>query len=378
MKKNISNRGNSVQESDSAVNLYFVKQGETLESISWDLNLENYEYLREYHNARCSPLDLIPGDGTLRLLQKLCIPSSDEIQAINRTIRQNGESLRYLLPQGNIPFDISLVNGDYAVRQTESDDGVQKSEYAYELHFTYVKEEEGRYYVQFSMGGFKKDGEEPGQKISSLAADFVKIIYPVTLITDHSGNFVAAESHKEITEIIREIEKLKSYHTGPYAASHIDQMKQTMADSQNMYNSLKKMLAIQFIFNRFYQAHYHSKDTTFPYKDELSWLAPALPVRMEMIHQILPQTDTGFIELLQKGRSADYRTVQELYFTHQDYDEHIRPHPASVEARHKALYTLDGKDFSILKINAETELQMPGYEKKITFELEKIIGHNYH
>ncbi|RTZ46395.1 hypothetical protein EJ377_19275 [Chryseobacterium arthrosphaerae] len=142
MKKNISNRGNSVQESDSAVNLYFVKQGETLESISWDLNLENYEYLREYHNARCSPLDLIPGDGTLRLLQKLCIPSSDEIQAINRTIRQNGESLRYLLPEGNIPFDISLVNGDYAVRQTESDDGVQKSEYAYELHFTYVKEEE--------------------------------------------------------------------------------------------------------------------------------------------------------------------------------------------------------------------------------------------
>lgn len=374
MKKNISNReGPVLGTSGSPVNLnvYFVKSGETLESISWDLHLENPNYLREYHNARCSPLDIVPENGTLRLLQKLHIPVPDEILRINRQIREKGESLCYLLPNGKIPLNMNLINGDYFVRQTESDDAIQKYEYAYKLHFSYLKTIQNRHYIHFSMSSFQKDGEEPEEKINHLAADLVKIMYPVTLILDSSGNFVAAESYKEVKEMIREIETLKDYHAGAYAVSHIDQMKQNISDPQNMYRSLKKILALQFVFNKFYQAEYRSEDTTLPYRDEFSWLAPASPIQLEMIHKTLLQTDPQFVELLQTGKSVDYRTAQELFYTDFEYDESIRPHSDSVKAKHQAKYILDSKDFSIQKIKAEFDLQMPDYKKKMTFELEK-------
>lgn len=374
MKKNISNREDPVLGTSRPpvnLNVYFVKSGETLESISWDLHLENPNYLREYHNARCSPLDIVPENGTLRLLQKLHIPVSDEILRINRQIRENGESLCYLLPNGKIPLNMNLINGDYFVRQTESDDGTPKYEYAYKLHFSYVKKMQDRHYLHFSMSSFQKDGEEPDEKINHLAADLVKIMYPVTLILDSAGNFVAAESYKEVKEMIREIEALKAYHAGAYAASHIDQMKQNISDPQNMYRGLKKILALQFVFNRFYQAEYRSEDTTWPYRDEFSWLAPASPIQLEMIHKTLLQTDHQFVELLQTGKSVDYRTAQELFYTDFGYDESVSPHSDSVKAKHQAKYILDGKDFSIHKIKAEFDLQMPDYKKKMTFELEK-------
>ncbi|UHO39628.1 hypothetical protein H5J24_05990 [Chryseobacterium capnotolerans] len=376
MKKNIPNSGGSPMGITSSLkqDIYFVKQGETLESISWELTLENPKYLREYHNSRCSYLDLIPEEGTLRFLQKLNVPNSDEIRKINEQIRKSGESLCYLLPMGKISFNIELIDGNYEVRQTESYDGTQQSEYSYTLHFKYIKEDEKGHYVEFTMNNFKKNEEEPEEKINNLASDFVKIVYPITLIIDKSGNFVKANPIKEVKDITTELETLKQYYAGSYATSHIDQMKSKMMTPQIIYNSLKETLPLQFIFNQFYKANYHSKDTTASYRDEFSWLAPASPIRLEMVHQILPQSSSNLVEIIQTGRSVDYRTVPELYYTDLEYDEQIIPHSKSVKANHSATYTLDFMNFSIQKIKARFDIQIADYEKTMTFELEKLLG----
>lgn len=376
MKKNIPNSGDSPRGITSSLkhNIYFVKQGETLESISWGLKLANPKYLREYHNSRCSYLDLIPEDGTLRFLQKLHIPNSDEILKLNEQIRKSGESLCYLLPMGKISFNIELIDGDYEVKQSESNEGIEKSEYSYTLHFKYIKEDEKGHYVEFTMNNFKKNEEEPEEKINNLAYDFVKIIYPITLIIDKSGNFIAANPIKEIQDIINDLETLKQYYAGSYAVSHIDQMKHKMADPQMIYNSLKETLPFQFIFNQFYKANYHSKDTTASYHDEFSWLAPASPIRLEMVHQTLPQNSSNLVELVQTGKSIDYRTVAELYYIDLEYDKQIMPHSKSLKANHSATYTLDFMDFSIQRIKARFDIQIADYEKTMTFDLEKLVG----
>ncbi|WP_347219708.1 hypothetical protein [Chryseobacterium sp.] len=233
MKKNISDQQDPVHEIDPIrkQNFYIVKSGETLESISRDLMLENSRHLHEYHNERCSFLDVIPENGRLRLLLKLLVPSSEEIQKMNSIIQKSGESLYKPFPNGKIPFIAEAVSGTYRIRQTESDDGIQKSEYAYSIHFNYIKEEDKGYHIHFSMSDFTKDGEELEQKINSLASAFVKIIYPVTFIIERSGKLVAAETHKEIRDIMNEIEALKKYHQGTYASLHINQMKEKMENS---------------------------------------------------------------------------------------------------------------------------------------------------
>lgn len=376
MKKNISDGRVPVHNMDTIEkqNFYIVKSGETLKSIARDLRLENPEYLREYHNERCSFLDHIPENGTLRFLQKLCIPSQGEIQTINALIKERGEGLYKLLPKGKIPFNAGSVLGKYRVRQTESDDGLQKSEYAYSLDFNYINEEETRHYIYFSMSDFKKDGEELEEKINNLASAFVKIIYPIVLVVSHSGKLEAAEPHKELQEIIHEIETLKKYHKGMYAASHIDLMKAEMATPQIIYNSLKKVLPIQFLFSHFYEADYNIQGLAVPYTDDFSWLAPASSVKMELLNCILPEKDPHSIEILQTGKSSDYRTAEELYNTDREYHDRIKPHSQSLIADHTATYVLNARDFAVQKIKATFDIQIADYEKSVTFEMEKIAG----
>ncbi|WP_160137423.1 hypothetical protein [Chryseobacterium sp. c4a] len=354
-------------------NFYVVKSGETLESISQDLMLENPRYLYEYHNQRCSFLDIIPENGRLRFLQKLCIPTSEEVARMNFLIRQQGEGLYKHFLNGRIPFNANAFSGDYKVIQTESDDGVQKSEYAYSLHFKYIKKEKD-HHLHFSMSGFKKDGEELEEKINSLASAFVKIIYPITLIIDHSGGLLTAETDKEISEIIGEIEALKKYYQGKYASLHIDQLKDKMANSKSMDASLKKLLPIQLLFSCFYQAHYNIQGVASPYISRFSWMAPASPIKMELLNNTLPEKDPQFIEVVQTGKSADYRTVEELYEEERNNDEHTRQNLKSLIASHTAVYTLNAENFSVQKIKAAFQIQIADYEKSMTFDLEKLAG----
>ena len=376
MKKNISDQKNPVRRTDPIDKQYFyiVKPGETLDSISQDLMLENSQYLKEYHNQRCSFLDIIPENGKLRLLQKLCIPDTEEILNLNSLIQERGESVYKQLPNGKLFFNAEAVSGKYRVIQTESDDGIQKSEYAYSIHFHYLKEEENRHYIHFSMSDFTKDGGELEQKINSLASAFVKIIYPITLMIERSGKLVAAETHKEIQHIINEIEALKNYHKGKYASMHIDQMKDKMADLKVIYKSLKNILPIQLLFGSFYQAHYNPQNSTDPYTEEFSWLAPASPIRMEVINQIISEEKSNRIEVLQTGKSVDYRTVEELFDSGREYNPSETIHSKSLAANHSAIYTLNAEDFSVQKVKAEFDIQIADYEKSITFELEKLAG----
>lgn len=376
MKKNISDHTDPVDRTDPINKQFFyvVRPDETLESISRDLMLENPQYLHEYHNQRCSFLDTIPESGKLRLLQKLCIPDPEEILKMNTLIQEKGERLYKQFPNGKIPFTAKAFSGKYKVRHTESDDGVQKNEYTYSIYFHYVKEEESSHCIHFSMSDFRKDGDELEQKINSLASAFVKIIYPVMLMIDKSGKLVAAETHKEIQDIINEIEGLKKYHQGSYASMHIDQMKNKMADSKVIDGSLKKLLSIQFLFGCFYQARYNISGFSAPYTDEFSWLAPASPIRMEIINQTLSAKDSGFIEVLQIGKSVDYRTAEQLFDSDWEYDLLEKPHAKSLSANHSATYILSAEDFSVQKLKAEFDIQIADYEKSVTFELEKLAG----
>lgn len=376
MKKNISDQKDPVETTDpiNKQNFYVVKPGESLESISRDLMLENPQYLHEYHNQHCSFLDTVPDDGKLRLLQKLCIPSSKEILQMNTLIKERGEGFYKQFPNGKIPFRAKDVSGKYKIRQTESDDGVQKSEYAYSVHFNYIKEEEKGYHIHFSMDDFTKDGEELEQKINTLASAFAKIIYPVTLIIDEVGKLVAVETHKEIRHILNDIEALKKYHRGSYASLHINQMKDKIADPKVMYGSLKKILPVQFFFSCFYQAHYSSKGFGEPYTDDFSWLAPASPIRMEVSNQMMSEEKSNCIEVLQIGKSMDYRTVEELFDTDREYDLLEKSHSKSLTANHSAIYTLNAENFSVQKLKADFDIQIADYEKSVTFELEKLAG----
>lgn len=345
--------------------IYFIKSGETLDTIAQKINIENPKYLREYHNARCNILDRIPENGLVRFSQRFCIPSAEEIEEINALIRERGESLRYLLPKGEFPITIPLMSGEYAVKQSEVESDISKNEHAYQIDLQYTKKENNQHHFHFSVANWKKEGEEPDDKINSLASDIAKIMYPVTLIVDEVGNFVAAQLNKEENEIITQLEKLKKYHYGSYAASHIDRMKDRVADPQVIEHSLKKIMALQFLFSPFHQINFRSYDTSVIYQTEISWLPLSPPVVVEVEHQTLQQENPRFIEILQTGKPI-HPNCKEDNPSPELYSQ-------SFEGEHSAKYSIDAKDFSIQKIEAHFRGQVVDKEIEMQFELQRIL-----
>lgn len=345
--------------------IYFIKSGETLDTIAQKINIENPKYLREYHNARCNILDRIPENGSVRFSQRFCIPSAKEIEEINALIRERGESLRYLLPKGKFPITIPLMSGEYAVKQSEVENDISKNEHAYQIDLQYTKKENNQHHFHFSVTDWKKEGEEPDDKINSLASDIAKIMYPVTLIVDEVGNFVAAQPNKEENEIITQLEKLKKYHYGSVAASHIDRMKDRIADPQVIEHSLKKIMALQFLFSPFHQINFRSYDTSVIYQTEISWLPLSPPVVVEVEHQTLQQENPRFIEILQTGKPI-HPNCKEDNPSPELYSQ-------SFEGEHSAKYIIDAKDFSIQKIEAHFRSQVVDKEIEMQFELQRIL-----
>ncbi|RXM53714.1 hypothetical protein BOQ64_05090 [Chryseobacterium sp. CH25] len=70
--------------------IYYVKKGQSFVDLCNEVQLENPDYLRDYHNQKCSLSERLEDDLTPGM--KLYIPSSKEILEINKIIRDNHQS----------------------------------------------------------------------------------------------------------------------------------------------------------------------------------------------------------------------------------------------------------------------------------------------
>lgn len=62
--------------------IYYTKSGQSLADLCNEIQLENPEYLREYHNQNCSLSERFTGDIVQGM--KIYIPSSTEIIELNK------------------------------------------------------------------------------------------------------------------------------------------------------------------------------------------------------------------------------------------------------------------------------------------------------
>ncbi|UZT98785.1 hypothetical protein ODZ84_04215 [Chryseobacterium fluminis] len=95
--------------------IYYTKEEQSLIDLCDELQIENPEYLRKYHQKN----DFLPEqpDSILVSGMKLYIPSSPEIRKINGEIRYENKSLYDFPVNGKYPFDFRLCKGSYHMSQ---------------------------------------------------------------------------------------------------------------------------------------------------------------------------------------------------------------------------------------------------------------------
>ncbi|MEJ5106566.1 hypothetical protein [Chryseobacterium sp. MYb328] len=161
---------------------YYVKEGQSLVDLCHEIQLENPEYLKEYHNQNCSLTERLKDDIVQGI--KLYIPSSSEIHEINKRIRDDNQSFYDFPAKGRFPFDFKLCAGNYQITQTTYSDDIILAKYEHKVRLGFEGIKNGYYNLLFSAFDFIKNEDFSETKADTLAKMCIEVIYPIRYIID--------------------------------------------------------------------------------------------------------------------------------------------------------------------------------------------------
>lgn len=348
---------------------YITLPNDSLEKISSELKIENPIYLREFHNIHCAKHERFFGD--LRTGQSLLLPFGNEIKELNKKINENGDSLYYNPPQGKIPFPIDLLKGKYTINHQKFLNDALLTDYEYQIELNYIQFDDAEHIFSLQMYDFKKEGIESDTKMSSLAKACVEILYPLQIVINKDAEIKDIRLTSPVNLIKDHLETLKSYFTDEYSISYINQMNWVAENKKVLLESLKNTLPVHFLTGAFYRAIYRDWADSQTYHDFVPWITNASPIRFELQNTIQPKENGAVLKIIQRGRSLDNRSMDQLYSKSFIFDTKAPLTENAVDCSHFAEYSFNRTNLSFQKIEAAFNIYIDDVTEKEIFTMEK-------
>ncbi|MGE8552858.1 MAG: hypothetical protein ACN6OB_02840 [Chryseobacterium jejuense] len=356
--------------------IYYVKEGQSLVDLCHEVQLENSEYLRDYHHQNCSLSERFENEIVAGM--KLYIPSSKEIREINKKIREENNSLYDFPAKGRFPFDFKLWDGVYQITQTAYSDDIILTKYENKVRLDFEGIKNGHYYFLFSAFDFRKNEDASDSKAGILAKMCIEIVYPIQYIIDLDGKIVDIVLTKKTEDILSELDSIKNFFPDPFSSDYVEKMKENVESSEIISRKFKNTLFSSFMFGIFYRTKLGSWTSSDIYYDFYPWIFDAQPIRFELQNTLLSKDilDDERMKIQQKGSSSDGRNLEGLYFTDSRFDEKTDIEKKPIDCEHFAEYLFNRENLSLYKI--EARFQYFGHEntRREDFLLERITD-NY-
>lgn len=224
--------------------IHFILSGETLESISEEIHLENPEYLKEFHNTRCAREDLIheklvPG-------KKLMIPDLIRIREYNS---RNDASFKNPKLNPEIPFHPENFSRIFSVVSKEiEDNGLEEKSntLTYTVSLKWLRKEGDCHFFQIFKNNFS---EGQGSMMADLAAESMRSINPVEVKTDLRGRVLSVSLPQETIRNFGKIkERLTDLFPDPYAKIYLDEFETAVLDQRIFESRMKEDIFIKAYF----------------------------------------------------------------------------------------------------------------------------------
>lgn len=356
--------------------IYYTQSGQSLADLCNEIQLENPEYLKEYHNRNCSLSERFDGDIVQGM--KLYIPSSPEILGLNKRIRDHNQSFYDFPANGKFPFDFKFWEGNYQITQTVySDDTIlTKYENKVKLHFEGIKNR--NYHFLFSAFDFRKNEDSSDTKVDTLAKMCIEVIYPIRYIIDPDGKLIDIVLTKKTEDIVSELDSIKNFFPDQYSSDYIEKMRDIIESPEITSQKFKNTLFNSFMFGAFYRTQLGNWVTSNVYYDFYPWIFDAQPIRFELQNTLLSKdiVDDERVKIQQKGSSIDSRNLEGLHFVDSKFDEKTDIEKKPIDYEHFAEYIFNRENLSLNKI--EANFQYFGHEntRREDFLLERITD-NY-
>lgn len=224
--------------------VHFILSGETLESISEDIQLENPKYLKEFHNTYCAKEDIIYDQLIPR--KKLLIPDYKKISEYNS---KNDAPFKNPKLNPVLPFNPENFSKIFTVTSKETeDDGISKKNniLTYNVSLKWVEKTNDFHIFHLFKNNFSNDN---GSMMADLASASIKALNPIIVKTDHKGNILQVSIKDEIYGNFAAIkENLLNLFPDQYARIYLDEFELAVSD-KNIFN--KRMKEDIFIRNYF-------------------------------------------------------------------------------------------------------------------------------
>ncbi|OCA76295.1 hypothetical protein BBI01_06270 [Chryseobacterium artocarpi] len=352
--------------------IYYTQLGQSLSDLCNEIQLENPEYLRDYHNQNCSLSERFKGD--IAQGMKIYIPSSQEIREINKKIRDNSQSFYDFPANGKFPFDFKLWEGTYQITQTTYSDNTVLAKYENKVRLNLEGIKGEYYHFLFSAFDFRKNEDISDSKVNTLAKMCIEVIYPIRYIIDTEGKLIDIVLTRKTEDIVSELDSIKNFFPDQYSSDYIEKMKGIIENPEIISRKFKNTLFNSFMFSAFFRTKLGSWRSSDIYYDFYPWIFDAQPIRFEFQNILSSKdiVDDERVKIQQKGISIDNRNLEGLHFTDSKFDEKTDTEKKPIDCEHFAEYFFNRENLSLYKV--DTRFQYFGNEniKREDFLLERI------
>jgi hypothetical protein len=224
--------------------VHFILSGETLESISEEINLENPQYLKEFHNTHCAREDLISDQLIPR--KKLLIPDLNKIKEYNS---KNDAPFKNPRLNPEIPFNPENFSKIYSVINTEiTENELEKRSniLSYTVSVKWIGRE-GTFHI-FHL--FKNNfSDEHGSMMADLASQSIRSLHPIEVKTDDKGEIISVALTQETISNFGKIkERLYDLFSDKYAKIYLEEFEFAVLNKDLFNNRMKEDVFIKTYF----------------------------------------------------------------------------------------------------------------------------------
>ncbi|RKS97395.1 hypothetical protein [Chryseobacterium defluvii] len=225
--------------------IHFILPGETLQSISDEIQLENAEYLKEYHNERCGREERI--DNELLPGKKLLIPDIVKIKEYNS---RNDAPFKRKELNPELKFNPENLHQKYQVSITEGNETngiVKNNETSFDVTVQWMRREDEQHVFHLSKNNFRS---ENGGKMGDLATECIQSLNPIEVITNSRGKVLKIALTKEVEDNFKHIkERLTDLFSDQYAALYIEEFEYAILNKTLFNERMKEDTFIRMYFS---------------------------------------------------------------------------------------------------------------------------------
>jgi hypothetical protein len=235
--------------------VHFILSGETLESISEEINLENPKYLKEFHNSHCAKDDFIYDE--LVSGKKLLIPNINKIKEYNN---KNDAPFKHPKLNPVLPFNPENFSKIFTVKSTQTEEVESRSKsniLTYTVSVKWIKKEENYHIFHLFKNNFS---DQQGSMMADLASECTRSLNPLVLKTNANGEVIELSLSKETINNFGKIkERLIDLFPDKYAAIYINEFSFAVLNKDLFNKRMQEDIFIKAYFAALRSSFFNGK-----------------------------------------------------------------------------------------------------------------------